>query len=223
MMFNILKTAKDFGIHWTLRKLLLNYSVDKFYNKPNKLLKELAEAQAVLRFIEKARKADVIYDLACGHGFVAASNALRYPNKLVIGLDLKQREDWFRYYPIQNLLMVEANMYEFNFDTFKPDFIYAVHPCRSLAVHCIDIAAKYDAKIVLMPCCEDLKYTRRLIDNHDTVYKFLATEISKDRARYINWCASLAMYMESLGYTVKVHRPKFLYNYTPKDIILYGR
>ena len=186
--------------------------------KTPKLKKELIEADSIFSYRYKiCRNGNVVYDLCTGHGILAAALAKFRRSSLVIGIDKLARQYWDYYYFIQNLLLVQGDIYNYPFDTIPPDVITAIHPCRGLAEQVIRIAAKYEADIYLMPCCVKRGIKRQ------SVFAQLLNHSQAIDPQYVAWCFHLAEMMEEYGYDVRVRSPKRLRAVTPKSIILIGR
>ena len=218
----IKKAVRESELPKELKNLVFRYGIAEYYDR-KRLMKELQEARAVFDMHRKLR-GDFIYDLGTGHGFLAAALAQRYPDKLFIGLDKVRRDCWDCFYPIQNLLLVEGDAHEYNYDLMPPDFVLGIHLCRSFSIFAIDLAYRYECPFIIIPCCEAVKELSKKIGSHWLLYgRVFYNELPSDRVHYLNWVTGLTIYAEELGYRVKIRRPKFLGKYTPKDIVLYGR
>ena len=207
-----------------LKSMEYRYGVNKIFRGRRRFIKELVEVKAIEDYKYKMPSDGVIYDLATGHGMLAATLALWKPRSLCIGVDKQYRKHWDNFYSIQNLLFIQGDIFNMDY-VLEPDFIVSVHPCRELAFEVCNTAIKYNAPLILMPCCVSLKLLKEYTNNpglSSFIKAYNHVKVEEDR-KYVNWVALLAYHLETNGYTVSVRRPKYLTDLTPKSMIIYAR
>ena len=121
------------------------------------LPKEITESMGILKILKSIilktdRKFNMI-DLCAGNSLTSVLAAHMYPNLKCIAMDKKERLK-AQFNLVRNFSFVMCDIFKFPLSVSKSTIIISVHPCKRLAVECINVFNNSDAcHLIIMPCC----------------------------------------------------------------------
>ena len=155
--------------------------------------KRIAPQVIAHRYFRGAAAPGRVFDMACGHGFVAHLVAASHDVQ-VVGVDLERRDAFdawataFRAQGLAAATCVERDLTEVALR--RDDLVFAIHACDDANIVVVDHATRAGAQWLVVPCC--LKADNYLDVKGDRRSSRSRTANLADDQRYALLCGALA-------------------------------